>query len=662
MWKNKVKKLHTKIGLLFACFAILLGIFISIFGYKITWSQATRFYSEKASNAAALAATFVDGDRVSWYIENRQTDEAYEELRGHLSTIKKELDLFYIYVFVPGEESFTYLVEGQLEEDDPNYISTLGDEYKYTELEYRYLVPDVKAKRASQEVIVSRESLFFGSGVSTWVPVFDSKGEVAAMVEADIALDSVTASIQSSLFLMLSVYFVLIIAIILVQGVSIRRMITIPLKKLTDRTLRFAAEGELSDFKNDIETGDELQTLSEAFGTMAHDITAYTQEKADLAAVKERIATELEVASEIQQSMLPGELPEFPGKKYLDVQGQLFASKKMGGNFYDYFVLDDHHVGIVICGMPSTGIPATMLMVVTRTIIKSQFLSAKKLSGTISEINRQVYDSMDWKRPISAFIGVLDTEDGTFSYVNAGYNPPVVMRRGERYEFLASPAYTPLGVEQNVSYRELKMELRQGDRLLFYSDGIIQSKAQDGSTYGAERLRTSLNESRNEELNPEQLMQSVIASVTSFTGRKDPDVDLVLLALEYMRGNRDQAKLLLAPDMGKVQELQAFLKEQMTMNRITGKAYAQILVCAEEMFAICCRYAADTKVEIDCTVSGQNKLVLRLIADLRGVDPFADEENTVTQNAIEFIRKNAESFELVETNRKSGLVMTKSFR
>lgn len=662
MRKKRGKKLHTKLALLFTCFAVLLGIFISIFGYKITWDQATRFYSEKASNAAALAATFVDGDRVDWYMETMETDAAYEELRSHLNTIKEELNLFYLYVFVPDSDSFTYLVEAQLETDDPDYISTLGDVYEYTELEYRYLVPDIEAKRASQEVIVSTDSLFFGSGVSTWVPVFNSQGELAAMVEADVSLERVTASIRNALILMLAVYFVLILVMILFQSFSIRRMISVPLKKLTDRTLRFAAEGELSGFEDDIKTGDELQALSEAFGSMAHDITAYTQEKADLAAVQERIATELEVASDIQQSMLPGELPEFPGKKYLDVQGQLRASKEMGGNFYDYFVLDDHSVGVVICGMPSTGIPAAMMLVVTRTIIKSQFSNARTLSDTMSEINRQVYELMDRKQPISAFVGVLDTEDGTFSYVNAGYNPPVVMRRGERYEFLTSPAYTPLGVERNVSYRELKLELRQGERLLFYSNGIIQAKAPDGSVYDAERLRADLNETRNEELYPEQLMQSVIASVTSFTGKEDPDADLVLLALEYKRGNRDQAQLVLAPDMGKVQKLQEFLKEQMAMNRITGKTYAQILVCAEEMFAICCKYALDTKIEVDCTVFAQSKLVLRLIAPLRGGNPFADEENTVVQNAIAFIQKNAESFELVEMNRRSALVMTKSLK
>lgn len=662
MRKRRFKKLNTKLVVLYVCFAVLLGTFISIFSYKVTWNLATRSYGEKARQSAALAATFVDGDRAGWYLEAMETDADYDELCAKLNVIKQEMNLNYLYVFIPGSDSFTYLVEAQTEDDDPLYIASLGDVYEYTELEYRYLVPDVEAGRASQELIVSKDSLFFGSGVSAWAPVFNSQGEVAAMVEADIDFDWVTASIKSSLILMLTVYFVLILLMILFQSISIRRMITIPLNKLTDRTLRFAAEGELSAFEDDIKTGDELQTLSEAFGKMAEDITAYTKEKADLAAVKERIATELEVASDIQQSMLPGELPEFPGKKYLDVQGQLRISKHMGGNFYDYFVLDDHSVGIVICGMPSTGIPAAMLLVVTRTIIKSQFLSARTLSGTMSEINRQVYGATDRKQPISAFVGVLDTEDGVFSYVNAGYNPPVVMRRGERYEFLASPAYTPLGVEQNVSYRELKLELRQGDRLLFYSDGIIQAKAPDGGVYGTERLRTGLNESRNEELHPEQLMQSVIASVTGFTGQEDPDADLVLLALEYKRGNRDQAQLVLAPNMGKVRELQDFLKEQMAMNRITGRAYAQILVCAEEMFAICCKYALDTKIEIDCAVSGQSKLVLRLIANLRRRDPFADEENTVVQNAIAFIRKNAESFELVEMNRRSALVMTKSLK
>lgn len=656
---KKGKRLNVKLTLLYACFALLIGAFICVFSYRITWDLATSMYSEKAEQAAALVATYVDGDHVGSYIQSLTKDEAYEALQEKLNTTKEELDLLYLYIFVPGTDSFVYVMDAQTEEDDPAYISSLGDVFEYTELEYTYLVPDVEAKRGSQEVIIASESLFFGSGVSAWAPVLDSQGEVAAMVEADFSLEQVSASIRSSIILLLAVFAALIAVVVLVQSLAIRRMVTVPLKKLTDRTLTFASEGTLSDFEDDIRTGDELQVLSEAFGQMASDIVSYTEEKADLAATKERIATELEVASDIQQSMLPETLGDFSGKKYLEIHGDFRGSKRIGGNFYDYFLLDDHRVGLTLCGMESSGIPAAMLLVVVRTIIKSQFSSERSLADTMGEINRQVYQTVDGKRPISAFVGVLDTEAGVFSYINAGYNPPVVMRQGERYDFLASQTYAPLGISENVLYRELTMELRHGDRLLLYSAGIINAKAPDGERFGAERLRGRLNESRNRGLVLEDMDQDIIKAVSTFTGKPDPEDDLVLLSLAYQRDNRDLAQLILPPDMDRANLLQDFLKEQLRVNRIQGKDYARLLVCAEELFSLCCKYASGSRVEVECAVPSSNRLELRLTANLWG-NPLEDTRNSAVQSAVSFLRKYADRLELIELeNRRFALVMAK---
>lgn len=656
--KKKTKKLHIKLTVLYTCFAVLLGLFISVFSYKITWDLATSMYSEKAEQAAALAATVVDSERIGSYVETGTVDEEYEALREQLNTMKKELNLLYLYIFVPGSDSFTYVVEAQVETDDPAYISSLGDVYEYTDLEYTYLIPDVEAKRPSQEVIIATESLFFGNGVSAWAPILDSEGEVVAMVEADFALDQVSDSIRNSLFAMLIGYIGLISLLILVQSFSIRKMVTVPLRKLTDRTLDFAADGTLTEFKDDIRTGDELQTLSEAFGQMSKDIVSYTNEKADLAAVQERIATELDVAADIQRSMLPEQLAEFPDKRYLEIKGLLRSSDNMGGGFYDYFVIDSHRVGVILCGMDSTGIPAAMQMIVTRTIMKSQFSGEKTLCEIMGEINRQVYDAIDHRDPIFAFVGILDTWEGHFSYINAGYNPPVVMRRGERFELLAGEAYTPLGMERNVIYRELVLELRQGDRLLFYSDGVTDARSRSGETYGAERLRAGLSEMRGMEYHPGVLMDGVVKAVEEFTGKTIPDADLVLLALEYKRGNREHATLELTPEMERSGQLREFLKEQLTSNQITGKNYARFLVCAEEMFAIACRYTVGSRIEVECVVPDAEKMILQFSAVMCG-DPLRDEQDSV-QNAVAFIQKHVDRLTSEVQRGRQVLIMEKS--
>lgn len=655
---KRVKKLHLKLSILYAFFAVVMGIFISIFGYRITWNLATSMYSEKAEQASALAATYVDGDRIAKYAETLEKDEAYYILQERLNTMKEEMDILYLYVFLPGTDSFTYLLEAQTPEDDPAYISTLGDVYEYTDLEYTYLVPDVEAKRGSDQVIITTESLFFGSGVSAWSPVLDSQGNLAAMVEVDFALDQVSATIRTSLTLMVGTFAVLILLLIAVQTLTTRKMITVPLKKLTDRTLCFVSEGELSDLGDDIKTGDELQTLSEAFTQMAKDIAAYTKEQSDMVASRERIATELKVATDMELSMLPRDIDDFNGKKYIDVRGSLRVAPQMGGDFYDYFALDEHRMAIVLCDGQDSGIAAAMQLVVAQTIIRSQFSADRRLSETATEINRQLYVEEGHKRPLATFLGILDTEEGSFSYVNAGYNAPVVMRQGERYDLLTSPAYVPFGVEENVVYRELGLELHQGDRLLFYSEGVSNAKNPKGEPYGAERLRSRLNEIRNRDMTCSSLLSELFSSVELFMADVKAEDDQVLLILEYRRGSRDQAQIVLAPYMGQLPHLQDFMKEQLSANRIDSKTCALVLVCAEEIFSICCRYAVGDRVEIFCAITGEGRLTLRFTVDLHGKDPLTD-PSSVVKNTLSFLEKNADRFEFLKSGQRSTFVLVK---
>lgn len=654
--KKQRKKLHMKLTVLYTCFAVVIGMFISAFGYYMMFQQAVDFYSEKARQAAAVGVSYVDGDAVAGYLDSGETDAAYDKLCQQLNEVKGQMDLTYFYVFQPREAHFVYVVEAMVDTDNPEYISGMGDIYEYSEWEYEYLVPDVAAKRSSQEGLMSMENPFFGVGVSAWVPVLDSQGEVAAMVEADIHLDQVLTSIQSAIIVMLAVYVMLILAMVLLQAVAIRRMISVPLQKLTDRTLHFAAEGQLSGFDDDITTGDELQTLSEAFGQMARDIATYTDERADLAAEKERIATELEVATDIQQSLLPDALPDFPGRKYMDIHGQLHPSQEMEGHFFDYFLLDDRRVGVVICGTQTTGIPAAMMLVVTRTVIKSQFTGDRPLAETMGRINRQVWEAMEHKQPITAFVGVLDTWDGSFTYVNAGYNPPMIMRRGERCELLACTASIPLGMERNVSYRDVTMHLHQGDRLLFYSDGVIKAKNPHQDSFGVERLRNTLGNTRSGD-GAEKMVDAVLSTVMRFTGKTAAEDDMVLLALEFKRGDRGLARLGLQPVMDCVPQLQGFLREQMASNNITGKDYARVLVCAEELFSICCKYAGGNWVEAECAVPGEDRIEVRFFADFRGGDPLSESTNKTVQNAAAFIRSNMDRLELESRDGQSALVM-----
>ena len=531
MKKKKLRKLNTKLTLLFAGFAVLMGVFISVFSYRITWNQATAFYSEKARQAAELAAAQVDGDRVASYLETMETDAAYEDMVAALTGIKRSMGLSYLYVFIPGSDSFTYIADVRLEDEDPAYFSDLGDVYAYTEVEYENLVPDVEAKRASQKVLVNQSSLFFGTGVSSWAPVFDSRGNLAAMVEGDIMLTLVAESIRNALTVMLGVYLAMILLMIAFQSAVIRRMITLPLQKLTERTLQFASGEELSDFVDDIKTGDELQTLSESFGKMAQDITVYTREKSVMAANQERIATELHVATGIQQSMLPCVFPAFPNRKEFDIYATMNPAKEVGGDFYDFFMVDDRHIAIVMADVSGKGVPAALFMVIGKTLIKDHTTAGRDLGQVFSEVNRLLCESNREGLFITAFEGVLDLVTGEFNYVNAGHETPFICRAGEDYgAYKIKPGFVLAGMEE-MRYRAGSVTLAPGDKIFQYTDGITEATNAENELYGMERLSRVLCENRGRP--PAELLPAVKEDIDRFVGQAPQFDDITMLCLEY---------------------------------------------------------------------------------------------------------------------------------
>ena len=171
---TRFKSIGSKFTILFTIMALVLCIGLCAFSGYISWREYTNFFWQKALESAKLAACYVDGDHIGSYLETGEIDQAYKELYRTLQAIKKEHNIKYLYIFAPESNHFTYIMDVALEDESSLSFSNLGDIYEYTELEYEYLLPDVEAKRASQEKIVLLQNAY-GPGVSAWAPVLDSE-------------------------------------------------------------------------------------------------------------------------------------------------------------------------------------------------------------------------------------------------------------------------------------------------------------------------------------------------------------------------------------------------------------------------------------------------------------------------------------------------------
>ncbi|MBQ3405022.1 MAG: serine/threonine-protein phosphatase [Oscillospiraceae bacterium] len=334
----------------------------------------------------------------------------------------------------------------------------------------------------------------------------------------------------------------------------------------------------------------------------------------------------------------------------------------MGGDFYDYFVVRDRWLCLAMCSGRQSGVSAAIDMTIIKTIIRSQMRLMRGLGETVTEINRQVALSLEGKNTdVGAFIGILDTADGTFRYVNADFPEPLLMRRDERYEWLKGPAYPALGSSDSVIYGDSVFSLGQGDRLVIFAGADVELTDSAGEAYGCERLRTHLNSSRPKGLSVEALVRSVENELDVWNDNRGADRDLTALALEYRKGSRESAQIVLAPAQAQSEQLLSFIKEQLAENGIVGKDYAQVAVLAEELFNICRnREAGEGDITMQCDVPpGTDSVTIRAIADMGGQDPLDELRTGPSRRAVEYIRKNCSSISFDSGDNSDVIILTK---
>ena len=239
---------------------------------------------------------------------------------------------------------------------------------------------------------------------------------------------------------------------------------------------------------------------------------------------------ELNVARNIQHDMLPCIFPAFPERNEFDIYATMDPAKEVGGDFYDFFLVDDRHLAIVISDVSGKGVPAALFMVIAKTLIKNQTQPGVPLGEVFTRVNDQLCENNGEGMFVTSFMGVLDLNTRELTFVNAGHNPPLLCRKGGGFEFLKTkPGFVLAGLE-NMVYKEDSIQLGAGDRIFLYTDGVTEAINSSTELYGDDRLVAALNQDVN--LSPEQLLAAVKTSMDAFTAGAEQFDDITMLALE----------------------------------------------------------------------------------------------------------------------------------
>ena len=307
-----------------------------------------------------------------------------------------------------------------------------------------------------------------------------------------------------------------------------------PLETLASTTKEIA-KGNLDIDLPHVTSHDEVGDLSRSFEDMRVSLKEYISNLAESIRAKERLDSELKIAQNIQMNFLPKRFPPFPDKTEFEIYAKLEAAKYVGGDLYDFFLLDEYKLFISIGDVADKGVPAALFMAMTKTLMKGVAEQEIGPAEILMKVNDEIARENDSFMFVTVFCGILNLQTGEFIYSNAGHNPPVLIRKNQPPEWLKLPEGFILGPMMDTVYKNDRMVLNPGDLLLLYTDGVNEAMNEERIIYSDERLIGTVADRKSD--SAEQLVSLVMESVKRYSGEQPQSDDITILALRY-DGNR----------------------------------------------------------------------------------------------------------------------------
>ena len=517
-------------------FCVLVACAIGYIGYSEFKNLSDSEYTKFSNQFAYTALSYINADKLTEYAQSHLADEEWKTTNDRLRYLTDIGYLASISVIVPESEeynAYSYIFDtvnksinmaasphplGARETKNPSDKETIHDK----------LMLVIGLGINHSEYI---EDKIMGDYVLSGIPVKNSQGEIVAAVFVKKPMSEplflrhryLRATIIASLIITL----IIVILYIFILIFKILR----PLRFITFETSQFAEHGgTLSGELKKVHNKDEFGILAHSIEKMSEDMSKYITKITNMTAENERISTELNVATEIQADMLPTEYPAFPDRTDFDLYASMEPAKEVGGDLYDYLMIDDDHILLSVGDVSGKGVPAALFMVITKTLLTSHAVQQLSPAEILQTTNRQLCENNTSSMFVTCWLGILTLSTGELRFINSAHPFPILYTDGQ-CNYLKTEPNLMLGAMEDTVYDEHTITLKHGDRLLIYTDGITEATNTENELFSEERLLKSAKKTLA--LNAKDTVKSIRDDINAFIGSADQFDDITMLDFIY---------------------------------------------------------------------------------------------------------------------------------
>lgn len=570
VWEmGKIERLHHSLAgrtfrsLLLIC--IVISLAAGAFGFVLYGATVNREYRIKTWQDARVAEKVLDINEIrreaevavsvygSLTEEERKADpseyvdkyddvrgSAFERQRSKLHEIKESTDDVAVYIAFldPEHNRMVYILDsdptdhfcppGTWDEIKPEWLNGYinGAEPHFLDALYNTGVMPSIIYRMDK----------YGYRSSAAVTLF-KEGSYPVMVFAEANMNEVTDASRTFLFQYAMILILITVLVVAVALWHIRRTVVDPINSLADAAKSYTEErndGQRSDAhfaKVNVRTGDEIENLALTMKMMEQELAQYVQNLTKVTAEKERVNTELSLATRIQSEMLPNIFPAFPEREEFNIFASMDPAKEVGGDFYDFFFVDHDHLALVIADVSGKGIPAAMFMTMSKAMIQSRAMTGNAPAKVLEDVNNIICANNRETMFVTVWLGILDLNTGELKAANAGHEYPILKSPDGPFEIVKDKHGFVIGGMKGMKYKDYDLQMEPGSKLFVYTDGVPEAKDGDDNMFEIDRTVEALNSAADK--SPEEIVKAVSDSAWAFVGDAEQFDDMTMLCIEY---------------------------------------------------------------------------------------------------------------------------------